>query len=153
VALLTGHLAYYIFFNVLFNALAYSQKVTMKVLFSNFAAKVSSFAGSPYAAMTAFVLVITWLFGGLYFGFGDTYQLIINTGTTIITFLMVFLIQSSQNRDTKAIHLKLDELILAKKSANNTVIAVESKSEEEIEELKTEVIAAKTAAQNAQQNK
>lgn len=99
------------------------------------AAELSQIIGSVYIFLLALCLVIAWFIGGFIFGFGDTYQIFINTGTTIVTFLMVFLIQNSANRDSKAIHLKLDELLLAQNTARNEMITVEKKSEEEIKEL------------------
>lgn len=83
----------------------------------------------------ALVLVTAWLLTGPLFDFSDTWQLIINTATTIITFLMVFLIQNTQNRDAQAIHLKLDELIRSIKDARNTLIDVEDLSEEDLQQL------------------
>ena len=83
----------------------------MTVWFSKVAGRVSTWAGSSWAFCLAAFIVIVWAISGPIFGFSDTWQLVINTGTTIVTFLMVFLIQNTQNRDTKALHLKLDELL------------------------------------------
>ena len=83
----------------------------MNDLFHKVANKVSAVAGSSWAFITAVLIIIIWAFTGPIFHYSDTWQLVINTGTTIITFLMVFLIQNTQNRDAKAVHLKLDELI------------------------------------------
>ena len=96
-------------------------------------------AGRSWAFVTAFAVVLVWAATGPLFGFSDTWQLVINTGTTIITFLMVFLIQHAQNRDTQAIHVKLDELIRATKGAHNRLIALEDQSEEDLAEARQEL--------------
>ena len=96
-------------------------------------------AGRSWAFVTAFAVVLVWAATGPLFGFSDTWQLVINTGTTIITFLMVFLIQHTQNRDTQAIHVKLDELIRATKGAHNRLIALEDQSEEDLAEARQEL--------------
>ena len=89
--------------------------------------------------MLALLVVIVWAVSGPIFGYSDTWQLVINTGTTVITFLMVFLIQNAQNRDTQAIQLKLDELIRATEGAHNRLIALESQSEETLQQVKDEL--------------
>ncbi|GAB4212055.1 MAG: hypothetical protein OHK0022_47390 [Roseiflexaceae bacterium] len=94
----------------------------MNELFRKFANKTSDIVGSPWAFIAAVALIIGWAASGPLFGFSDTWQLVINTGTTIITFLMVFLIQNTQNRDARAIHLKLDELIRSVKGARNSTL-------------------------------
>src|SRR5262245_19645089 len=104
-------------------------------LFSNMACAASHYAGHPLAFLTAAVLVITWALTGPLFGFSDTWQLVINTSTTIVTFLMVFLIQHTQNRDTLAVQLKLAELIIAVKGAENRLATVEHLSEKELEDM------------------
>ena len=96
-------------------------------------------AGRSWAFVTAFAVVLVWAATGPLFGFSDTWQLVINTGTTIITFLMVFLIQHAQNRDTQAIHVKLDELIRATKGAHNRLTALEDQSEEDLAEARQEL--------------
>ncbi|MFC7476176.1 low affinity iron permease family protein [Dankookia sp. GCM10030260] len=96
-------------------------------------------AGRSWAFVTAVSVVVVWAVTGPLFGFSDTWQLVINTGTTIITFLMVFLIQHAQNRDTQAIHVKLDELIRATKGAHNRLIALEDQSEEDLAEARQEL--------------
>ncbi len=101
--------------------------------FSNQAAKA---VGHPAAFLVAFSVIIIWSISGPLFGFSDTWQLVINTGTTIVTFLMVFLIQNTQNRDTEAIHLKLDELIRSHRPAKNSYISLEDLSIEEMDKLK-----------------
>ena len=88
--------------------------------------------GSPWAFIGAVVIVVMWFAGGPYFQWSDTYQLIINTGTTIITFLMVFLIQKAQNKDSLAIQLKLNELVAAHEFASNRLVNVENMSEEDL---------------------
>lgn len=94
-------------------------------------------AGSAWAFCLAFVLIITWALSGSLFNYSDTWQLVINTGTTIITFLMVFLIQNTQNRDGKAMHIKLDELLRATK-ARRSYIDIEDLSDDELAELAAE---------------
>ena len=90
--------------------------------------------------MLAVSVVVIWITTGPVFGFSDTWQLVINTGTTIVTFLMVFLIQNAQNRDTQAIHVKLDELIRATRGAQNTLIALEEKGEEELAQARADML-------------
>ena len=94
--------------------------------------------GSPWAFVLAIVTLVVWVVTGPIFGFSDTWQLVINTGTTIVTFLMVFLIQNTQNRDAHAMQLKLDELIRALKSARNSLIDLEEMSEGELTKLDEE---------------
>ena len=91
--------------------------------------------GSPWAFLTAATIVAVWGLTGPLFGYSDTWQLVINTGTTIVTFLMVFLIQNTQNRDAKAMHLKLDELIVAVERAHNQMVDIESLSDKELAAL------------------
>ena len=106
--------------------------------FETFATKVTRATGSTPAFFSALGLIIIWLVTGPFFNYSETWQLIINTGTTIITFLMVFLIQNMQNRDAKAIHLKLDELIRAMKGARNNLVMLENLSEEELAALEAQ---------------
>lgn len=103
--------------------------------FRKFAQKASVATGSPVAFGIAFAIVIIWGCLGHLFNYSDTWQLVINTGTTIITFLMVFLIQSTQNREGRAMHLKLDELIRADKHARNQLIDLERLSDEELDKV------------------
>src|SRR6266852_3782493 len=103
--------------------------------FSRFASETAQVVGHPYMFLAAVFVIAFWGFSGPYFHFSDTWQLIINTGTTIITFLVVFLIQNTQNRDAKALHLKLDELIRSHLSARNDMIDIEKLSDEELEEI------------------
>jgi low affinity Fe/Cu permease len=103
--------------------------------FAAFSRRSAAVAGSPWAFLLALTTVAAWGVTGPIFGFSDTWQLIINTGTTIVTFLMVFLIQHDQNRDTKVLQLKLDELVAVHRSASNRLIDLEDLTEAEIEEL------------------
>lgn len=100
-----------------------------------FARRAAIVLGSAWAFVGALFVILVWLLTGPTFHFSDTWQLIINTATTIITFLMVFLIQNTQNRDAKAVHLKLDELIRALKGARNKLVDLEDLSEEELRTL------------------
>lgn len=108
----------------------------MDSLFVRFAKAAAHFAGHPWAFLLAATVILTWAVTGPIFGFSDTWQLVINTGTTIVTFLMVFLIQNTQNRDAEAVQIKLDELIRAVKGARNSVINVEDLTEGELEQLR-----------------
>lgn len=110
----------------------------MKKLFSRFAAKTSSVLGTPGAFLISFLLIISWIASGKFFNYSNTWQLVINTGTTIVTFLMVFLIQNTQNRDSRALHLKLDELLKADKGARNSMVNIEELSDEELDKIHAE---------------
>jgi low affinity Fe/Cu permease len=103
--------------------------------FRLFARRSSMVLGSAWAFATAILIILIWGLTGPMFHYSDTWQLIINTGTTIVTFLMVFLIQNTQNRDAKAVHLKLDELIRALKSARNELIDLEKLADEDLASL------------------
>jgi low affinity Fe/Cu permease len=103
--------------------------------FRKFAARVSKMVGSGWAFVIAVTIIAVWGVTGPVFGFSDTWQLIINTGTTIITFLMVFLIQNTQNRDARAMHLKLDELIHGLKGPHTGFVDLEDCTDAELEEL------------------
>ena len=116
--------------------------------FGHAATRTADAVGSPWAFIIAALVVIVWAVTGPMFGFSDTWQLVINTGTTVATFLMVFLIQNTQNRDAKATQLKLDELIRAIKEARNEFIAAEEEDEEVIEAEKKEVEAVKEHERN-----
>jgi len=107
----------------------------MRDIFRKFAGNVSRWAGSPGAFFIAVVVLFIWGITGPLFKFSDSWQLVINTGTTIVTFLMVFLIQNTQNRESRAINLKLDELIRAISKARNDMIDVENVSEDEMEKV------------------
>ena len=104
--------------------------------FAHFATRASMFAGHYVTFLAAVAVILVWAVTGPLFGFSETWQLVINTGTTIVTFLMVFLIQNTQNRDAMAVHLKLDELINAIESADDTVMRAEDETVEELEALK-----------------
>jgi low affinity Fe/Cu permease len=104
-------------------------------LFYKIARRTSEAVGSPYASIMAVTVIIIWAITGPIFQFSDTWQLVINTGTTIVTFLMVFLIQNSQNRDAKAVQIKLDELIRSIDAARNEVIDIENSSEKDLKKL------------------
>jgi low affinity Fe/Cu permease len=108
----------------------------MSTRFSRFAHVASIWAGNYLAFIAAFGIVIIWAISGPFFKFSETWQLVINTGTTIITFLMVFLVQNSQNRDSEAIHIKLDEIVNAIKEADDNVIDAEEDTQEELDQLK-----------------
>jgi|SRR5262249_30125776 len=110
-------------------------KNTFADRFHNFAAKASYIVGTKWAFAIALLTILAWAISGPYFHFSDTWQLVINTGTTIITFLIVFLIQNTQNRDARAIHLKLDEIIRAIGKAHNDMIDIENLSDEELKKL------------------
>src|SRR5437868_4300229 len=110
----------------------------MRELFRKFAQSISQAVGSSWAFILAVLIIIVWSITGPMFHFSDTWQLVINTGTTIITFLMVFLIQNTQNRDAKAIHLKLDELLKGVKGARTGLVNLEQLSDKELENLQKE---------------
>jgi len=106
--------------------------------FHKFAHVTSNAVGSPWAFVIAVLIILAWAVSGPIFRFSDTWQLVINTGTTIVTFLMVFLIQNTQNRDARAMHLKLDELIRSIHGARNKLVNLEELSDEELDQLHTE---------------
>jgi len=112
-----------------------AQSNSLNLWFSRFATSIARLVGHPMMFLGAVIALVIWAASGPIFHFSDTWQLIINTGTTIITFLVVFLIQNTQNRDAKALHLKLDELIRSHSPAHNDMIDIENLSDEELEEL------------------
>lgn len=105
-------------------------------MFEKFAQSMAHLAGSSTSFFFAVALIVVWLVSGPLFGFSDTWQLIINTGTTILTFLMVFIIQNTQNRDTEALQLKIDELIKVSNEASNSLLDIEELSDEELLQIR-----------------
>ena len=116
--------------------------------FRVFARRSSAMLGSAWAFAGAVLVILVWLLTGPAFHFSDTWQLIINTATTVITFLMVFLIQNTQNRDAKAVHLKLDELIRAIKDARDELVDLEDLSDEELQKLEAQFRRMRQRAEN-----
>jgi low affinity Fe/Cu permease len=110
----------------------------MDEIFHKIAVKISSRAGTPKAFLLAVIIIFFWAVNGPVFGFSNTWQLVINTTTTIVTFLMVFVIQNTQNREAKATQLKLDELIRSSRSARNELVDLEDLSDKEIDELEAD---------------
>jgi len=111
-----------------------------KSWFGSFAKKASCYAGRPATFGVAIAGIVIWAACGPFLGFSDTWQLMVNTTTTIVTFLMVFLIQNSQNRDSEALQLKLDELIRVQKKANNAFMDLEDLTEEELEKVRADFV-------------
>ena len=114
---------------------AYASRSRVLTLFDRFASSVTRWAGSPMAFCAALSIVVAWGASGPLFHYSENWQLVINTGTTIVTFLMVFLIQQSQNKDSVAIHLKLDELLAANRNASNRMIGIEDLDEQDLREV------------------
>jgi low affinity Fe/Cu permease len=110
----------------------------VRALFRRFAKATSNGIGSPFAFIIAVIIVVGWAVTGPFVGFSETWQLVINTGTTIITFLVVFMIQNTQNRDSRAIHLKLDEIIRVLEHARNEMVDVEDKEDEVLDRYQEE---------------
>jgi low affinity Fe/Cu permease len=123
--------------------------------FRRLAGRVTEAVGSPSALLVAFVVIVAWVTSGPLFGFSDTWQLVINTATTIVTFLMVFVIQASQNREAKATQLKLDELIHAIRGARDDIIDIEEGTDAEILEIEDEFrrVAKRAAAAAARRSR
>ena len=114
---------------------------TLTDRFNKFARHVSEVAGTAWTSLAAILIIVIWAVTGPLFGFSDTWQLVINTGTTIITFIMVFIIQNTQNRDAKAMHLKVDELIRAMHGARNSLVDLEDMADDELNALAEEFAA------------
>ena len=114
------------------------ERPTVNELFRKFAHRTSELTGTAWAFILAVAIILVWAVTGPAFGFSDTWQLVVNTGTTVITFPMVFLIQNTQNRDAKGLHLKLDELIKATKGARNKMIDLDKLSDEQLKRLEAE---------------
>lgn len=125
---------------------------SFSLFFNKFSTIITKATGSPYAFITAIVIVVVWGITGPLFHFSDTWQLVINTGTTIVTFLMVFIIQHSQNKDTIALQLKLNELIAASR-ASNKLISVEDLTDEELEVMKKFYTHLSAVTKSEKQNK
>jgi low affinity Fe/Cu permease len=114
--------------------------------YSRFAKSAARFSGRPRVFILAIVVILAWILTGPLFNYSDTWQLVINTGTTIVTFLMVFMIQNTQNRDTEAIQIKLDELIRATRGAHNALLDLEELEEDTLDEFRRRYQALATAA-------
>jgi low affinity Fe/Cu permease len=124
------------------------------ILFSRFAKLISRATGHPHAFAIALLTIVIWAILGPIYSFSDTWQLVINTGTTIVTFLMVFLIQNTQNREIEATHLKLDELIRSIEGAHNALLGVEELNESDFERMRTRYTAlARHARESLQSGK
>jgi low affinity Fe/Cu permease len=117
------------------NTVAYAKRSAVLSAFDRFASRVTRWAGSPVAFALALLSIVVWGLTGRYFRYSENWQLVINTGTTIITFLMVFMIQQSQNKDSIALHLKLNELLAATKQASNRMIGIEDLDEQDLREV------------------
>lgn len=116
---------------------AYASHSAVLTAFDRFAAGVTRWAGSPVAFGAAVLVIVAWAVVGPLFGFSEQWQLVVNTGTTIVTFLMVFLIQQSANKDSVALHLKLNELLAANRHASNRMIGIEELDEQDLREVAT----------------
>lgn len=106
--------------------------------FRTFSVRTANMLGSPWLFVANVILILVWLMSGPLFNFSDTWQLVVNTGTTVFTYLAVFLIQNTQNRDSRAVHLKLDELISSMEGARNRLVDLENLSDEELLELEAQ---------------
>ena len=124
--------------------------MTLNESFRRFSAYAASVLGSPWLFVINVVLILIWLVSGPFFHFSDTWQLLVNTATTVFTYLAVFLIQNTQNRDAKAVHLKLDELISSVAGARNRLVDLEDLSDEELAQLQDQFRRLRT---RAKQNK
>jgi low affinity Fe/Cu permease len=117
------------------NTASYATHSPALTAFDHFASKVTRWAGSPLAFCFSMLTVVVWAATGPLFGYSESWQLVINTGTTIITFLMVFLIQQSQNKDSVAVHLKLNELLASSRNASNRMIGIEDLDEQDLRDV------------------
>jgi low affinity Fe/Cu permease len=117
------------------NTSAYASHSPVLTWFDKFASRVTRWVGSPLAFAVALLAVLVWALTGHFFAYSENWQLVINTGTTIVTFLMVFLIQQSQNKDSIAMHLKLNELLAASKQASNRMIGIEDLDEQDLRDV------------------
>lgn len=122
-------------------------------LFTRFAKHAAVATGKPITFISAVLIILLWSVTGPLFGFSDTWQLVINTSTTIITFLMVFLIQNTQNRDTEALQIKLDEIIRSIKGARNQVLDLEDLDEKELDEIREEYLELAEKAKNHKEHR
>ncbi|HMT09901.1 MAG TPA: low affinity iron permease family protein [Pyrinomonadaceae bacterium] len=122
-------------------------------LFTKFARWAATVTGRPATFILAVTIIVVWGVTGPLFGFSDTWQLVINTGTTIITFLMVFLIQNTQNRDTEAMQIKIDELIRANKNANNSMLDLEEMDEKQLDEIRKQFLELADSARHHMEKK
>ena len=113
------------------------KRITLSQMLERFSRRVTEATGTSTAFIIALIVIIVWIVSGPLFHFSDTWQLVINTGTTIVTFLMVFLIQRAQNKDAQAIHIKLNEIVAALEGASNRLVDVEDLTEAEIKTLHT----------------
>ena len=114
---------------------AYAERSHVLSVFDSFASRVTRWAGTPTAFCTALAVIVLWAVAGPMFGYSEDWQLVINTGTTIVTFLMVFLIQQSQNKDSVAMHLKLNELLASNRTASNRMIGIEDLDEQDLRQV------------------
>ena len=124
--------------------------MTNKSLFTRFAQQTARASGRPLTFALAVAIILAWALTGPLFGFSDTWQLVVNTGTTIITFLMVFLIQNTQNRDAEAMHIKLDELIRSVAGARNALLDLEEFEDADLDRIREAYIALAERARNRQ---
>jgi low affinity Fe/Cu permease len=126
-----------------------SKTACVPEFFRAFARRISDFVGSSWAFAAALLTIVVWAAAGPFYHYSDTWQLVINTGTTVVTFLMVFVMQNTQNRDAKAIHLKLDELLRGVKGARTGLVRLEDLTEAELVELGKEFEALRRPLQTA----
>ncbi|PJI38520.1 low affinity iron permease family protein [Ferrovibrio sp.] len=128
-------------------------KPGLTLWFNRFASRAAHFTGTPWVFVTAVLSIVLWAATGPLLGFSEVWQLTVNTGTTIITFLMVFLIQNTQNRDAVAMHIKLDELIRATRNAENSLLDLEELTEDELDQFRNTYEKLAEKARQTQQKK